>query len=89
MRTVFAYLAACWGLRRRQRAMTTRPEPSSNAATPMIHSSESSAPVKAMDGLVLAEVVGEVAAALVATGVVPADVAGLVGAWFTVMTPAT
>jgi hypothetical protein len=57
----------------------------------MIHSSDRSAPVKAIDGLVLAEVVGEVAAVL---GVVPADgvpvdVPGAVVTWFTVMIPGT
>ena len=77
---VLIYLAAFFGMRRRQRAMTMSPDPRSTAAIPISHSSDSNAPVKAIAGLVLAEVVGEVtAAAVVADGAVAAGAAGAGG----------
>lgn len=83
-------MAACLGVRRRQRARTTRANPSNTVAIPISHSSESSAPVNAIAGLVLTDAVGEVVVAGdVAGGVVAGDVAGCVAAGVTVTLPGT
>jgi hypothetical protein len=75
-------------MRRRQRARTTRPDPNSSAAIPISHSSDSSAPVKAIAGEVLAGVAltgGEVPLlafkpGVVAEGAVTTNEAGAVTA---------
>ena len=70
------YLAAWPGVRRRQRATTTRPDPSRSAAIPTSHSSDSSAPVKAICALVAGEATGGKVPGLgVETGVVAGVVA--------------
>ena len=80
------YLAAWPGVRRRQRARTTRPDPSSSAAIPTSHSCDSSAPVKAICALVAGEAAGDevpplgVETGVVAEGVVATNEPGAVTA---------